>query len=91
MNTTIRNAVATTLEVKVVLTDAQYFWLREAAAQEVPPLSTSQVLGRLVDQETAAVRKTAQRRASQLEIYEASGYAEHHPDYPNRSAGPSDG
>jgi hypothetical protein len=87
---TKRSAVATTLEVQVVLTDAQYFWLREAAGEEAPPLSTSQVLGRLVDQAIVAGDGAARRRAAQLEVYRASGYAEHHPDYPARAAGPSD-
>jgi hypothetical protein len=27
------------------------------------------------------------KRAHQLEVYRASGYAEHHPDYPNVSDG----
>jgi hypothetical protein len=90
MRTTSGPTVATTLEVTLVLTDAQYFWLREAAGKETPLLSTSQTVGRLVDRAIAADRRAATRRASQLEVYAASGYAEHHPDYPGRPADPSD-
>ena len=90
MRTTSGSTVATTLEVTLVLTDAQYFWLREAAGKETPLLSTSQTVGRLVDRAIAADRRAATHRAAQLEVYAASGYAEHHPDYPVRPADPSD-
>ncbi len=90
MSRTTDEPVPTVLEVTVVLTDAQYFRLREVAGEEVPPLSTSQAVGRLVDQAAATRRRAADRRAAQLEIYAASGYAEHHPDYPGRVAAPGD-
>ncbi len=74
--------VATTLEVRVILTDAHYLWLRDVAAQEMPQPTTSQVLERFIDQAIVDTGAAAQRRAEQLEIYRGSGYAEHHPDYP---------
>ena len=90
MSSTTDEPVSTMLEVTLVLTDAQYFWLREVAGEEAPPLSTSQAVGRLVDQAATARRRAADRRETQLEIYTASGYAEHHPDYPSRVAAPGD-
>ena len=72
-----------TRQVAAVLSDAQLAWLSEIAARQSPPLSTKEMLGRLVDQAIADSRTTARRRADQLEIYRGSGYAEHHPDYPD--------
>ena len=90
MRTTTTRTAGTTLEVKVVLSDAQYLWLRGSAADDTPPASTSRALGRLIDQAIAEERNQATRRAAQLEVYAASGYAEHHPDYPDRLSDPSD-
>jgi hypothetical protein len=38
---------------------------------------------RLIDQAIAEGQAAARRREEQLEIYRASGYPEHHPDYPD--------
>lgn len=90
MTRTREESLVTTLEVTVVLTDQQYLSLREMAGEEEPPLATSDVVRRLVDQATLARHAATQRRAAQLEIYDASGYAEHHPDYPDRPEGSAD-
>ena len=73
--------------VQVRLSDEQYAWLSDVAADHQPPLSTNEVLSQLVDQAIAAGQAAALRRAEQLEIYRASGYAEHHPDYPDSPRG----
>lgn len=70
-------------EVTVVLSVAQLAWLDRAAAEHEPPIAPATVLGRLVDRAIARGRETTLHRAHQLEIYGASGYPEHHPDYPN--------
>jgi hypothetical protein len=69
--------------VEVLLSDEQGAWLSEVAADHKPPLTTNEVLCQLVDQAIADGQAAALRRAEQLEIYRASGYAEHHPDYPD--------
>jgi hypothetical protein len=69
--------------VEVRLSDEQCAWLSEVAADHKPPLTTNEVLCQLVDQAIADGQAAALRRAEQLEIYRASGYAEHHPDYPD--------
>lgn len=70
-------------EVLVVLTDVQDRWLSETAAEQSPPLSVSELLGRILDEAIAESEAAARRRALQFETYRASGYPEHHPDYPN--------
>jgi hypothetical protein len=69
--------------VEVRLSDEQCAWLSEVAADHKPPLTTNEVLCQLVDQAITDGQAAALRRAEQLEIYRASGYAEHHPDYPD--------
>lgn len=79
-----------TREVTVVLTEVQLSWLGQVAAGQTPPLSTGTMLGRLVDRAIADSQAAKRRRAEQLEIYRASGYTEHHPDYPDLPRGLSD-
>jgi hypothetical protein len=43
--------------------------------------------GAIVDQPIAEGKAAVLRRAEQFEIYRASGYAEHHPDYPDFPGG----
>jgi len=69
--------------VRTVLAVDQMAWLSKVAAEQTPPLSASTMLRRLVDEAMAESRASAGRRAEQLEIYRASGYPEHHPDYPD--------
>jgi hypothetical protein len=68
--------------VLVTLTRAQTAWLSEMAAAERPPASPSELVRRLLDEAMAESVTAAGRRAHQLEVYRASGYSEHHPDYP---------
>lgn len=75
--------------MQVRLSDEEYAWLSKVAADHKPPLSTNEVLPELVDQAIADGQAAALRRAEQLEIYRASGYAEHHPDYPDFPRGDS--
>jgi hypothetical protein len=76
--------------VHVRLSDEQYAWLSDVAAAHKPPLSMNEVLRELVDQAIADGQAATLRRAEQLEIYRASGYAEHHPDYPDFPGTPDD-
>jgi hypothetical protein len=73
--------------VRVRLSDDRYAWLCDAAAEHKPPLSTDELLRQLVDQAIAEGKAAVLRRAEQFEIYRASGYAEHHPDYPDFPGG----
>jgi hypothetical protein len=50
-------------------------------------VSTVAVLRRLVDEAMAEGKALAGEREHQLEVYQASGYAEHHPDYPEPAQG----
>jgi hypothetical protein len=70
------------LDRGLALSDLHVRWIEQRAAEHVPPLSVTAMLGQLLD--TAMVRhdERTRRRAWQLEVYEASGYPEHHPDYP---------
>lgn len=72
------------------MSDAQLAWLGQLAAAQDPPLSTNEMLARIVDQAIVEGQAEARRRVEQLEIYRASGYAEHHPDYPGLPRGLSD-
>lgn len=74
-------------EVTIALSDVQLGWLAKRAAEEMPPVSTVAVLGQLVDEAMAEGRALAGEREHQLEVYQASGYAEHHPDYPEPAQG----
>jgi hypothetical protein len=69
--------------VRVRLSDDRYAWLCDVAAEHKPPLSTDELLRQLVDQAIAEGKAAVLRRAEESEIYRASGYAEHHPDYPD--------
>jgi hypothetical protein len=73
------------------LSDAQLDWIRRVAAAQTPPLSATGMLRLLVDEAVEKHDKMARRREEQLEIYRASGYAEHHPDYPHLPRGLTDG
>ena len=75
--------------VTVALTETQDAWLRRRAADQSPPVAPGEALRRILDEAIAASRATAERRARQLEVYRASGYPEHHPDYPSRYLPPS--
>jgi hypothetical protein len=69
--------------VRVRLSDDRYAWLCDAAAEHKPPLGADELLRQLVDLAIAEGKAAVLRRAEQFEIYRASGYAEHHPDYPD--------
>jgi len=86
-DTTIEPEWADSRMVRVRLSDDRYAWLCEAAAEHKPPLSTDELLRQLVDQAIAEGKAAVLRRAEQFEIYRASGYAEHHPDYPDFPGG----
>jgi hypothetical protein len=73
--------------VGVCLSDDRYAWLCDAAAEQKPPLSADELLRQLVDQAIAEGKAAVLRRAEQFEIYRTSGYAEHHPDYPDPPRG----
>lgn len=68
--------------VFVPLTHAQASWLSETAASAHPPLSTCALVRKLLDEAIAESETAARRRTHQFEVYRASGYSEHHPDYP---------
>ena len=72
--------------VRVRLSDDCYAWLCDAAAEHKPPLSTDELLRQLIDQAIAEGKAAVLRRAEQFELC-ASGYAEHHPDYPDFPGG----
>lgn len=86
-DTTIETEWADSRMVRVRLSDDRYAWLCDAAAEHKPPLSTDELLRQLVDQAIAEGKAAVLRRAEQFEIYRASGYAEHHPDYPDFPGG----
>ena len=73
--------------VTISLSDAQVGWLAKRAAAETPPLSSVAMLSRLLDEAMADSKAVAGERKHQLEVYRASGYAEHHPDYPDPPQG----
>jgi hypothetical protein len=60
------------------------------AGAHVPPVSATAMLGRLIDEAMARQGESERHRAWQLEVYEASGYQEHHPDYPHLPRGVPD-
>lgn len=70
-------------DVRVSLTDDQARWLGKTAAASRPPVDSSELLGRLVDDAIAKSETEARLRTWQLDVYQASGYPEHHPDYPD--------
>lgn len=74
-------------DVTIALSDVQQGWLAKRAAAELPPLSTVAMLSRLVDEAMAESKAHAREREHQLEVYGASGYPEHHPDYPDPPQG----
>jgi hypothetical protein len=74
-------------EVTIALSDVQLGWLAKRARAELPPVSTVAMLERLVDEAMAASKSVAHEREHQLEVYRASGYPEHHPDYPDSQQG----
>jgi hypothetical protein len=76
------------LDVRV--SAAQRDWLVEAGDREQPRVDPSGMLTRLVERAMNEGAREAHRRDHQLEVYRASGYAEHHPDYPNLPEGLSD-
>jgi hypothetical protein len=67
----------------VVLSDAQMGWIQTMAAEQTPAVDMRTMLGRVVDDAMARHDEDVRRRAERLEIYRASGYSEHHPDYPH--------
>lgn len=67
----------------VALTDDQARWLVSAAAEATPPVSPGELLTAILDEAIGRAAEQARERAHQLKMYEASGYSEHHPDYPN--------
>jgi hypothetical protein len=73
-----------------VLSEAQLDWVRRIAAAQTPPLSATGMLRVLVDEAVERHGEMARRREDQLEIYRASGYSEHHPDYPRLPRGSTD-
>lgn len=58
-------------------------WIVTMARDQSPPISTTSMLGRLLDDAISCEQERARQRAEQLEVYRASGYSEHHPDYPD--------
>ena len=76
--------------LSVVLNDPQLRWLTARAAEQEPALSAGTMLGRLVDEAMVEQREESRRREERLEVYRASGYPEHHPDYPDLPRGLSD-
>ncbi len=58
-------------------------WITWRAEAESPPVSVTTMLGRLVDEAMAYHQEEKRLRAAKLEVFEASGYPEHHPDYPS--------
>jgi hypothetical protein len=80
------NAVSTKSEIATELTDAHRAWLTERAAEQTPPLTVSGMLARLLDAAMVATEEATSRRAYQFSVYQASGYREHHPDYPHAAA-----
>ncbi len=75
---------------RLALGDEHLHWIKRLANAEAPPVSESTMLARLIDEAIVRRREIARRRARQLEVYEASGYSEHHPDYPDLPQGLSD-
>lgn len=76
------------MHVTVALTQAQERWLDSSARRAVPRLSLSERLGQILDDAMAASETDEDARAHQFQIYEASGYPEHHPDYPDTGDNP---
>jgi hypothetical protein len=70
----------------VRLSSAQRDWLARAGDRERPSLDAGDMLVRVLDEAMLESDREADRREYQLEIYRASGYSEHHPDYPNLRA-----
>jgi hypothetical protein len=82
-----RAANTATHDVAVGLTEVQSEWLKETAAEQSPPQSAVELLRTIVDQAMMQSEATEERRSRQFEIFHASGYSEHHPDYPSFSGG----
>lgn len=80
---TERDTSGKTHLVDVRVSGAQRDWLLTAGERERPRLDAGQMLARLVEQAMNDCERETHRRNHQLEVYRASGYAEHHPDYPN--------
>jgi len=78
---------AATRTVAVCLTADQLKWLEKRGAEHRPTLDAEGMVAYLVERAMVASVGEDGKRAHQLEVYRASGYAEHHPDYPNVSDG----
>jgi hypothetical protein len=76
----------TDLNLEVRLDTAQHAWLRSAAEQERPPVGLADMVRLLIERGRAADDASLAHRQHQLEIYRASGFDEHHPDYPHFAA-----
>jgi hypothetical protein len=84
-----RGGLTHLLDVRI--SEAQRAWLVEAGKREQPSLDASRMLARLLERAMSDSENEQDRRDHQLEVYRASGYAEHHPDYPNLPKRPADG
>jgi hypothetical protein len=58
-------------------------WIATMARAQSPPISTMMMLERLIDEAISDEQARERQRAERLEVYRASGYPEHHPDYPD--------
>jgi hypothetical protein len=67
----------------VSLSERHARWIAIAARDQSPPISKAMMLARLLDEAISREQARERRRADQLEVYRASGYPEHHPDYPD--------
>ena len=67
----------------LALSDQHLGWIQEMADAQAPPVSATAMLGHLVEEAMARHGDETRRREEQLEVYSASGYSEHHPDYPD--------
>jgi hypothetical protein len=84
---TVQERSVSTHALSVRLSNAQLRWLEERGAEQQPTRDAGGMLTLIVERALAADALTAGRRAHQLEVYRASGYPEHHPDYPKLPAG----
>jgi hypothetical protein len=67
----------------VSLSERHARWIAARARAQSPPISAAMMLETLLDEAISREQARERKRAERLEVYQASGYPEHHPDYPD--------
>jgi hypothetical protein len=67
----------------VSLSERHVRWIATMARAQSPAINATMMLATLLDEAISRQQARERQRAERLEVYRASGYPEHHPDYPD--------